>query len=113
MRAAPVRRRAERNWRPAPGPGNSRSASRGVQNGGVVTVRYWAGARSAAGRAEEALHAATVGDLLTQVASRHDIERVIAVCSLLVDGVNVRRDDTDRQLPAGAVVDVLPPFAGG
>jgi molybdopterin converting factor small subunit len=84
-----------------------------VQNGSVVTVRYWAAARSAAGRAEEAVEAETVGDLLTLVASRHDIERVVAVCSLLVDGISVRRDESDRRLPAGAVVDLLPPFAGG
>jgi molybdopterin converting factor small subunit len=79
----------------------------------MVTVRYWAGARSATGRAEEAVEAETIGDLLTLVASRHDIERVVAVCSLLVDGVSVRRDESDRQLPAGAIVDLLPPFAGG
>ena len=84
-----------------------------MQNVRVVTVRYWAGARAAAGRAEEMVDAATIGDLLAQVAAEHDIERVIAVSSLLVDGVNVRRDDTGHALPAGAVVDVLPPFAGG
>lgn len=84
-----------------------------MQNVGVVTVRYWAGARAAAGRAEEELDAATIGDLLVQVAAQHDIERVITACSLLVDGVNVRREDTNRALAAGAVVDVLPPFAGG
>jgi molybdopterin synthase sulfur carrier subunit len=79
----------------------------------VVTVRYWAGARSAAGRAEDAVDADTVGELLAQVGTRHDIERVIAVCSLLVDGVAVRRDEIERPLPADAVVDLLPPFAGG
>jgi molybdopterin synthase sulfur carrier subunit len=84
-----------------------------VQNVGVVTVRYWAGARAAAGRAEELVDAATVGDLLRQVSRQHDIERVISACSLLVDGVNVRREETDRALPAGSVVDLLPPFAGG
>jgi sulfur-carrier protein len=79
----------------------------------VVTVRYWAGARSAAGRAEDAVDAGTVGELLSLVGSRHDIERVVAVCSLLVDGVAVRRDEIERPLPADAVVDLLPPFAGG
>jgi molybdopterin converting factor small subunit len=79
----------------------------------VVTVRYWAGARSAAGRAEEPVEASTVGELLALVCSRHDIERVVAACSLLVDGVAVRREEIERRLPADAVVDLLPPFAGG
>ena len=90
-----------------------RSRRVGCRMMGVVTVRYWAGARAAAGRAEESVDAATIGELLTRVATQHDIERVVAGCSLLVDGVNVRRDDTDRALPPSAVVDVLPPFAGG
>jgi molybdopterin synthase sulfur carrier subunit len=84
-----------------------------VQNVSVVTVRYWAGARSAAGRAEEPVDADTVGELLALVVTRHDIERVVAACSLLVDGVAVRRDESERPLPADAVVDLLPPFAGG
>ena len=79
----------------------------------VVTVRYWAGARAAAGCAEEEVEATTVGDLLARVAAQRDISRVVAVCSLLVDGVNVRREESDRVLPAGSVVDLLPPFAGG
>jgi molybdopterin converting factor small subunit len=86
---------------------------RAVQNGDVATVRYWAGARSAAGRAEELVDADTVGELLAVIGARHDIERVVAACSLLVDGAAVRREELDRSLPAGAVVDLLPPFAGG
>jgi molybdopterin converting factor small subunit len=84
-----------------------------VQNVDVVTVRYWAGARAAAGRSEEAVDADTVGELLALVGTRHDIDRVLAACSLLVDGTSVRRDEIDRPLPADAVVDLLPPFAGG
>lgn len=84
-----------------------------MQNVRVVTVRYWAGARSAAGRAEEPVDADTVGELLALVGTRHDIERIVAACSLLVDGVAVRREEVERALPADAVVDLLPPFAGG
>lgn len=84
-----------------------------MQNVYVVTVRYWAGARAAAGRAEDAVDAGTVGELLALVGTRHDIERVLAVCSLLVDGTAIRPEDVDRPLPADAVVDLLPPFAGG
>jgi molybdopterin converting factor small subunit len=36
---------------------------------------------------------------------------VLAVASFLVDGVT--RHDRETALPAGATVDVLPPFAGG
>ena len=38
-------------------------------------------------------------------------ERVLTACSFLVDGTSTR--DRALQLSPGAVVDVLPPFAGG
>jgi sulfur-carrier protein len=79
----------------------------------VVTVRYWAAARAAAGQAEEVVAAGTVGELMDAIAERHDMGRVLAVCSLLVDGTQVRPSDSDHRLPDTAVVDVLPPFAGG
>jgi len=79
----------------------------------VVTVRYWAGARAAAGRAEEAVDAGTIGELVVRISADPTLARVVGASSLLVDGTAVRRDDADRRLPAGAVVDVLPPFAGG
>jgi molybdopterin synthase sulfur carrier subunit len=79
----------------------------------MVTVRYWAGARAAAGRAEESVEAGTVGALLDGIGGRPELARVLTACSLLVDGARVTRDDRSRALPAGAVVDVLPPFAGG
>ena len=79
----------------------------------MVTVRYWAGARAAAGRDQEAVDAATVGDLLAAIGARPRLARVLGASSLLVDGTAVRREDVDRRLPRGAVVDVLPPFAGG
>lgn len=76
-------------------------------------MRYWAGARAAAGLAEEAVDAGTVGDLLGAIGARPPLATVLRAASLLVDGTVVHRDDTDHLLPAGAVVDVLPPFAGG
>jgi sulfur-carrier protein len=79
----------------------------------VVTVRYWAGARAAAGREEEAVDAGTVGELLAGLSARPDLARVLTAASLLVDGAAVRREDVDRQLASGSIVDVLPPFAGG
>lgn len=79
----------------------------------MVTVRYWAGARAAAGRAEEAVDAGTVGDLLAAIEERPGLARILSASSLLVDGTSVRREDTGHRLAPGAVVDVLPPFAGG
>jgi molybdopterin converting factor small subunit len=51
--------------------------------------------------------------LLSSVAARHDIDRILRVSSLLIDGVAVPTADSARALSADAVVDVLPPFAGG
>jgi molybdopterin converting factor small subunit len=79
----------------------------------MVTVRYWAGARAAAGRAEEAVEARTVGELLGAIGGNPPLDRVLRASSLLVDGTAVRRDDAAHPLRASAVIDVLPPFAGG
>jgi molybdopterin converting factor small subunit len=76
----------------------------------TVTVRYWAGARRAAGTAEEQLDAATLTDLRRALAGRPALAGVAEVASFLVDGA---RTDNDAALRDGAVVDVLPPFAGG
>jgi sulfur-carrier protein len=79
----------------------------------VVTVRYWAGARAAAGHEQEAVDAGTVGELLAVLGARPDLARVLTASSLLVDGQAVRREDTGHKLATGSTVDVLPPFAGG
>ncbi len=75
-----------------------------------VTVRYWAGARRAAGRDSEQLSAGNLRDLLSQLGSRPALTDVIAASSVLVDGI---ANPSDNPLPEGAVVDILPPFAGG
>lgn len=76
----------------------------------LVTVRYWAGARRAAGRDGEDSDAATVGQLVETLKSRPGLDGVIGACSVLVDG---QAATSDTVLAAGAVVDLLPPFAGG
>ncbi len=78
----------------------------------VVTVRYWAGARAAAGVDDETVPAApTVALLVAHLArARPQLGPVLAVASVLVDG---RAGSGDDPVPAGAVVEVLPPFAGG
>lgn len=76
-----------------------------------VTVRYWAGARRAAGLDSEQLSATDLADLLSQLGSRPELGKVIAASSVLVN--ELRPSDENQLLPAGAVVDILPPFAGG
>lgn len=82
----------------------------------MVTVRYFAGARAAAGVPSEKLEldeGATVADALDTVAANHgpELTKVLAACSFLLDAVAVR--DRSTPLPPGAELDVLPPFAGG
>jgi FMN reductase len=75
-----------------------------------VLVRFWAGAQRAAGHESETVSAQTVGQLRAQLASRPELARVCAVASFLVNG---QQAGDDTELPSGAQVDVLPPFAGG
>ncbi|KQX61603.1 MoaD/ThiS family protein [Angustibacter sp. Root456] len=79
-----------------------------------VTVRYWAGAREAAGVDEERLAADTVVEVLQALAARGGrLAEVLGRSSVLVDGRVVRDDATDLRLADGQTVEVLPPFAGG
>ena len=82
----------------------------------TVTVRYFAAARAAAGVECEPVvvpAGTTVDILLKTVRAAHgdELARVLDRCSFLLDEVAVR----DRELAVhdGAVLDVLPPFAGG
>ena len=79
----------------------------------TVTVRYFAGARAAVGIDTETREAATLADLVGQIVDAHGerLEKVLTACSFLVDGTSTR--DRALALAPGAVVDVLPPFAGG
>lgn len=82
-----------------------------------VTVRYWAAAKAAAGVAEEQVEAvASLAGLLDAVRALHgdELDRVLGRCSYLVDEVSPgRTPHAEVALADGAVVDVLPPFAGG
>lgn len=82
------------------------------QAGGVpaVVVRYWAGARRAAGVDSETLEAGTLADLRAMLTGRPGLARISEVASFLVNG---QQANDDAHLPPGAEVDVLPPFAGG
>jgi molybdopterin synthase sulfur carrier subunit len=84
-----------------------------------VTLRYWAAAKEAAGLAEEEFDtAATLSDLVRQALSRHPddgrLAQVLSGCAFVIDDAPVgRRPHDGVTLPPGAVVEVLPPFAGG
>lgn len=82
------------------------------------TIRYWAAARDAAGVAEETHQEATLGAALEAARQRHadrpEFAQVLKRCSFLVDGQPAgARDPHQVELPAGGVLEVLPPFAGG
>jgi molybdopterin synthase sulfur carrier subunit len=84
----------------------------------TVLVRYWASAREVAGTTEERVAGQTLAEVLDTVRRRHaDRERftrVLAVCSVLVDGEPLGgRDPATVTLADGTEVDLLPPFAGG
>jgi molybdopterin converting factor small subunit len=78
----------------------------------MLVVRYFAGARAAAGSSEEKVEASTLGEFLAVVgAERPRLAEVLRACSFLVDGLAWK--DRSAALPESATVDVLPPFAGG
>jgi molybdopterin converting factor small subunit len=78
------------------------------------TVRYWAAAKDAAGVAEEPFEASTLGDLVTKITKNPQLEQVLRRSAFLVNGTPAgTRDPHTVDLPEGAVVEVLPPFAGG
>jgi sulfur-carrier protein len=100
----------------------------------IVTMRYWAAAKDAAGVAEEIVTADTLAAALAAVGGRGRDDRpasgsaprpatvaggsrlgaVLARSSFLIDGnpVGTRAAETVA-LADGAVIEVLPPFAGG
>jgi sulfur-carrier protein len=75
-------------------------------------MRYYAAARAAAGVVSEEIAASTLAEALAVARDRHGsaLDRVLQRCSFLVDGVQAR---PSMALADGAVVEVLPPFAGG
>lgn len=87
----------------------------------VVTVRYWAAAKDAAGVAEQRVTAETLaGALAAVLAAAADtghaagLQAVLGRCSFLVDDMPVGRRAPDSvPLADEDVIEVLPPFAGG
>jgi len=83
----------------------------------IVTMRYWAAAKDAAGVPEQRVTADTLAAALAAVtgsADRARLRAVVARSSFLIDGTPVGRQAADAvQLRDGNVIEVLPPFAGG
>lgn len=85
----------------------------------TVTLRFFAAARAATGVDETVWTGEqdpALGDLVASVepaagTDAADLAAVLDRCSFLVDGVTTR--DRAVVVPGGAVVDVMPPFAGG
>jgi molybdopterin converting factor small subunit len=85
----------------------------------MIRVRYFAGARAAAGVAEDRVefdtpaHVPSVADVLERVRDMRGarLDSVLPACSFLLNGVAVR--DHLTTVPDGGELDVLPPFAGG
>lgn len=84
----------------------------------MVTMRYWAAAKQAAGVEQETLSAATLAEALAAAVAKRaapaDLQAVLARSSFLVNGEQAGgRAAETVPLEEGAVIEVLPPFAGG
>jgi molybdopterin converting factor small subunit len=79
----------------------------------VAIVRYFAGAKVAAGVREEQIEASDLATLLDRLGEAHGrpLIKVLGACSFLIDGLACH--DPLAALDPGSTVDVLPPFAGG
>lgn len=99
------------------------ATSGGAAAGGAaesITVRYWAGARAAAGVETDLLETAaplSLVEVRARAAALHPETRlaaVLSVCAVLVGEEPVSSADPATVLiPPGVVVEFLPPFAGG
>lgn len=83
-----------------------------------IVVHLWAAARAAAGVAELRLDSGptSLAALTAELVERHgpDLAAVVSTCSVLLDGTPVStRDPETVRVEPGAVVEYLPPFAGG
>ncbi len=88
---------------------------------GLVTLRYWASARAAAGTDSDAVQVSgpvPLSELISRARAAHtDSARfsdVLSCCAVMVGDRPVTSDEpTSVLVPPGATVEFLPPFAGG
>lgn len=76
----------------------------------MVTVRFFAAAREAAGTDRIEIAAGPVVPELLGLGFGQKFADVLGVCSVVSDGYRLGPEDA---VADGAQVDVLPPFAGG
>lgn len=82
----------------------------------TIVLQYWAGARAAAGVAREEWQAGSVAEALAragQVRSDPRFDRVVGMCTILIDGIAAGPDLLAAPRTQPVVAEVLPPFAGG
>ena len=90
----------------------------------IVTLRYWAAAKEAAGLGEETVSAGTLAEALAAARGKAEgsgeagqgsrLRAVLARSSFLIDGMPVgSRAPEAVVLGDASVIEVLPPFAGG
>lgn len=84
----------------------------------MVRLRFWAALRAAAGESEFATTGGTLEEALdaarSHFASTPEFNRVLEICSVIVDEIPVKsRNHGEIALSDDAVIDLLPPFAGG
>jgi len=86
----------------------------------VISIRYWASARSAAGTDHDELAVdapITLTEVLRRLVAQHPERRLLPVleaCSVLLGDQPVATEDPDDVLVApGSTLEFLPPFAGG
>lgn len=96
----------------------SGSGPKGRQDMSGVTVRYWAAAKEAAGTGEERVSADTLADAIDSIRGSRvgdaRFSNVLKRSSFLVNSAPVgKRAHETVLLPDGAVIEVLPAFAGG
>ena len=82
----------------------------------TIVLQFWAGARAAAGTAQEEWSAGSIADALALARSRRadrHFDRVLEMCSILVDGTLAGPAELTRPRTEPVVAEVLPPYAGG
>lgn len=104
-----------RSGRGACEPPGAPSHSEDTPSVGIELI-FWAGAKTVAGTASETWPVDTVGAALRHAAQRRGQERfdrLLQVCTVLVDGVVLHPADYDKVWPGPVRAEILPPFAGG
>jgi len=88
---------------------------------GLVTLRYWASARAAAGTDSDALEVSgpvSLAELVERARAAHTessrFSAILTCCAVMVGDRPVTTDDPAAVIvQPGATVEFLPPFAGG